>query len=63
MKYEDLPKNTRAEWFINVYEDELKEDFISYSDEYEKAFLEYIKKRFDNITEDEIKQIELEINI
>ena len=61
VKYEEMKEETKQEWFIKIFEDELRDDFINYSNEFEEYFLKYIEERFKNITEDEIKQIMFEV--
>ena len=52
-----MDKEALKDWFEELFEDRLEEDYEK-SSEYENALIDFIDRRFDQITSEEIKEIE-----
>lgn len=54
---EKMSKEVLKDWFEQLFEDRLENDFQR-SSEYDYALLNYIDRRFNHITDEEIMEIE-----
>jgi len=61
-EYKKLDTNTKIKWYIGIFEEELESDFRD-SEEFDKAFQEFILRRFENITEIEEQYLKKEIGV
>jgi hypothetical protein len=50
-EFEKLEYNTKIEWFINVFSDDLDDGF-KYSSEFDEAFERFVDRMYEQMTKD-----------
>jgi len=52
-QWEDLDINTKIDWFISVFDEDLIRGFEN-SREFDDAYCEYVKRQFDEMTKEKL---------